>query len=446
MKEYIIHNALIVNELSVFHGAVHLKEGVIYKIYYNNVFPQYSGVEYIDASQQYLLPGIIDDQVHFREPGLTHKADFLSESRAAIAGGVTTVMDMPNVNPPTTSIVALEQKYEMIKNRSFTNYSLYLGATNDNIDEILSLEKGQTCGVKIFMGSSTGNMLVDNKDTLDKIFSKSKQLIAVHCEDEETIKNNASLAKEKYGEDVPISEHPKIRNVEACYKSSSMAVELAMKYNTKLHVLHITTERELSLFSNLALGQKNITAEVCVHHLWFTDNDYEKLGSLIKCNPAVKSETDRNALRMALKTNKLDVVATDHAPHTLQEKANSYFKSPSGLPLVQHSLQMMMELVNQNIINIEELVYKMCHAPSLLFAIQKRGFIREGYFADIVLLDTNRIYTISKENVLYKCGWSPLENSTLQSTVTHTWVNGFLVYEHGKPIEDIKGQRLLFDF
>ena len=402
---------------------------------------------YINGEGLFLLPGVIDDQVHFREPGLTYKAEIETESKAAAAGGITSFMEMPNTNPQTITLENLEAKYNIAAEKSAVNYSFYLGATNDNIDTILKVNPTKVCGVKVFMGSSTGNMLVDNKTTLEKIFAECPVLIATHCEDESTIQHNTQKYKDEYGENMPFKYHPAIRSVEACYKSSSLAVELASKHNTKLHILHISTKKELSLFdSNKALKDKRITAEVCVHHLWFNDADYDKFGARIKWNPAVKSKQDQEALLIGLLKGKLDVIATDHAPHTLEEKSNSYFKAPSGGPLVQHALVAMLEMVKQGKIELPQVVEKMCHAPADLYQVEKRGYVEEGYYADLVLVDLNSAWKVSQENILYKCKWSPFEEETFGAKVKHTFVNGKIVYSDGDfNIPTGFGKRLTFN-
>ena len=394
----------------------------------------------------HLFPGIIDDQVHFREPGLTHKGTIYTESKAAVAGGITSFMEMPNTNPQVLTQELLEDKYQIASKKSLANYSFFMGASNDNLEEVLKTNPKNVGAIKIFMGSSTGNMLVDNKNVLEEIFSKSPMLIAVHCEDETIIQENSRKAKQQYGEEVPISEHPKIRSAEACFKSSSMAVELAKKHNTRLHVFHISTEKEIELFDNkISLKDKKITAEVCVHHLWFDENNYKEKGTLIKWNPAVKKESDKKALFQALLDDKLDVIATDHAPHTLEEKANSYFKAPSGGPLVQHALPAMLEFFKNGKISLEKVVEKMCHNPAICFKVENRGFIREGYFADLVLVNLNNPWEVNKENILYKCGWSPFEAEIFNAKITHTLVNGHIAFEHGKFNESKNGMRLTFD-
>ena len=399
----------------------------------------------IDARGLYLVPGAIDDQVHFREPGLTHKGNIHTESRAAVAGGITTFMDMPNTNPLTTSHDALQQKLEIAAQNSIANYSFYLGATNENIKELVKVDKKHVCGVKVFMGSSTGNMLVDDTKTLQQIFAEVDTLIATHCEKEDIIRNNINKYKNELGDDIPMKYHPLIRSEEACYQSSAQAIELADKYGSKLHVLHISTGRELTLFSNAPLKDKKITGEVCVHHLWFTDKDYDKYAERIKWNPAVKTEKDRDNLRIGLINGKLDVVATDHAPHLLSEKEGGCLKAASGGPLVQHSLQSMFEMSTQGIFSIELVVEKMSHAPADLFQITDRGYIREGYFADIVLVNPNKPYKVTKDNILYKCGWSPFEGQTFGHTIEKTFVNGKLVFNNGHINEVANGMALTFD-
>lgn len=441
----LIKNATLINEGKQFTGSVLIDGSRILKVFEKHDELPYAD-EIIEASGKYLIPGVIDDQVHFRAPGLTHKGNINSESRAAVAGGVTSYMEMPNTNPQTTTIEHLEAKYDLGANQSLANYSFYMGATNDNIEELLKVDPSNVCGAKIFMGSSTGNMLVDSITALSRIFAEVPLLIATHCEDETIIRENTVLYKDKYGEEPPFSIHPLIRNDEACYRSSSKAVELATKYNTRLHILHLSSAKEMTLFDGTKpLDQKKITGEVCVHHLWFDDTDYLKYGSRIKWNPAIKSTNDKMALIEALKNNKLDVVATDHAPHTLAEKNNSYFKAPSGGPLVQHSLAAMLELSHQGIFNSEMVIEKMCHAPAKLYGIRDRGFIREGYYADLVLIDPSQSWQVTPENILYKCGWSPFEGTTFKHQITHTWVNGQLAFCNGTINEDVRGMRLLFN-
>ncbi len=444
MKSILILNANIVNEGSIYTADVYIKDGFIEKIA-SNLSANAADV-IIDAAGKHLLPGAIDDQVHFREPGLTHKAEIYTEAKAAVAGGVTSFMEMPNTVPNTLTQSLLEDKYAIAAANSLGNYSFYMGASNDNLEEVLKTSAELVCGIKVFMGSSTGNMLVDNEEALQALFSKTEMLIATHCEDETTIRENLARYREKYGEDVPVACHPLIRSEEACYKSSSMAVELARKNNTRLHVLHISTAKELSLFDNhIPLKDKKITAEACVHHLWFDDASYETKGSLIKWNPAVKTRQDREAILEAVKNNTIDVIATDHAPHTLEEKKQSYFKSPSGGPLVQHSIVAMLELHHQGKIGLEQIVEKMAHHPATLFRIKKRGFVREGYFADLALVDLNDPWTVGEENILSKCKWSPFSGQVFRSKVTHTIVSGHLAYAEGKFDESIKGRRLNFE-
>ena len=401
--------------------------------------------EVINASGKFLIPGMIDDQVHFREPGLTHKADIYSESRAAVAGGITSFMEMPNTIPNTLTQELLQNKYDIAAQKSVANYSFYMGVSNDNYDELMRTSKQEVCGIKIFMGSSTGNMLVDREEILNKIFANSEMLIATHCEDEQTIKRNMELARLEYGENVPIQMHPLIRNTEACYLSSSFAVALAKKNGTRLHVLHISTAKELELFtSEIPLIEKKITAEACVHHLFFDDTDYEKLGTLIKWNPAIKTAADKNAILEGVLSNKLDVIATDHAPHTLEEKKQSYFNAPSGGPLVQFALQSLMELYKDGKISIEDIVRKTSNAVADCFKIEERGFIREGYFADLVLIDDRQTQKVSQDMILSKCKWSPFENYTFRTTIDTTFVNGNIVYSNNQLKETIPGQRLHF--
>jgi dihydroorotase len=446
MKVAII-NANIVNENRTFKGTVIIENGLIKEVIENNDFIQsdHKGLDIIDALGKYLLPGVIDDHVHFREPGLTHKADIYTESKAAVAGGVTSYMEMPNTVPNTTTVDLLEEKFKLASERSLANYSFYIGATNENIEELKKINNKDVCGIKVFMGSSTGNMLVSEMDSLQQIFSLNS-LIAVHCEDEKTIKENLEKQKAIYGDDIPVASHPLIRSAEACYRSSSFAVELALKHNTRLHLLHLSSAEEMNLLENaLPVEKKKITAEVCVHHLWFTDADYKTKGTHIKLNPAIKSSDDRKALWEALLVNRIDVIATDHSPHTLEEKNNSYLKAPSGAPFVQHSLVAMLEFYHQGKISLETIVNKMCHAPAKCFNINKRGFIRAGYFADLVIVDLNSPWTVNKSNILSKCNWSPFEGDTFHSSVTHTFVNGKLVYVNGNFDEAAKGMRLQFD-
>ena len=439
----LIKNAQLVNEGRIYKADVLIKNKIIKEIATEiNIDVD----QIIDAEGLHLIPGVIDDQVHFREPGLTHKANIYTESKAAVAGGITSFMEMPNTNPQALTQELLEDKYQIAEDTSIANYSFFMGASNDNLEEVLKTDPKTVGAIKIFMGSSTGNMLVDNKSVLEELFKKSPMLIAVHCEDEATIQENIRKAKAQFGEGVPISEHPNIRNAEACYKSSSMAVELAKKHNTRLHVFHLSTEKEIELFDNtLPLAEKRITAEICIHHLWFDESKYEDKGTLIKWNPAVKKASDKEALFQALLDDKLDVIATDHAPHTLEEKSNTYFNAPSGGPLVQHALPAMLAFVNQKKISLEKVVEKMCHNPAICFQVENRGFIREGYFADLVLVDLDKPWEVTKDNILYKCGWSPFEGDTFNAQITHTFVNGHIAYEYGSFDETQRGMRLTFD-
>lgn len=444
---YLIRNATIINEGISFIGSVLIDGEFIKTIYRDNNIPNdiINKSEIIDATGLWLTPGVIDDQVHFRDPGLTHKGDIETESKAAIAGGVTSYMEMPNTKPQTTTIEALNQKFENASNKSYANYSFYLGATNDNLEELKKIDKKNVCGVKIFMGSSTGNMLVDKQKALQAIFSEIDINIATHCEEEEIIQKNIIYYKNLLGtDDIPVKYHPLIRSAEACYKSSSKAIELADKYGAKLHILHLSTAKEVSLFDIKPLAEKKITGEVCVHHLWFSDEDYVKYGTRIKWNPAVKTKDDRDAILQGLLENRLDVIATDHAPHLLEEKVGGCFQAASGGPLVQHSLQMMLEMVKQGKISKEMVVTKMCHAPAILFNINKRGYIRENYYADLVLINPNKKHTISQENILYKCRWSPLEGKTLSSSIEKTFLNGKIAFSEGV-VNNIIGKRLTFN-
>ena len=402
--------------------------------------------EVIELSGKFLMPGVIDDQVHFREPGLTHKGRIYTESKAAIAGGITSFMEMPNTKPQALTQALLEDKYLIGAKDSLANYSFFMGASNENLEEVLKTDPKHVAGIKIFMGSSTGNMLVDDKQVLNDIFSKCDMLIAVHCEDEETVRKNSAQMKSEYGEDLPIRFHPIIRNEEACYKSSSMAVELAKKHNTRLHILHISTDKETNLFRNdISLNQKRITAEACIHHLWFDESSYDEKGTWIKWNPAVKSAKDKESVWKALIDDRIDIIATDHAPHTIDEKNNTYFKAPSGGPLVQHALVAMLEFYHQGKVGLEWIVKKMCHAPATCFQVKERGFIREGYYADLVVVDLDKPWVVKKDNILYQCGWSPFEGETFKSSVVKTFVNGNLVYDGGVFNESHRGMRLEFD-
>ena len=443
MSSTLIRNALLINEGKIFLADVFIQNGLIAQI---GLSLDVQADKSIDAEGKYLIPGVIDDQVHFREPGLTHKGELYTESKAAVAGGITSFMEMPNTKPQTLTQELLEQKYQRAKEVSLANYSFFMGASNDNLQEVLKTDPKNVGAIKIFMGSSTGNMLVDDKSVLENIFEKSKMLIAVHCEDEATIQQNTAHYKSIYGEDVPIEMHPKIRSDEACYKSSSMAIELAKKYDTRLHVFHLSTAKEMELFRNdIPLEEKRITAEVCIHHLWFDDSQYLDKGTHIKWNPAVKSKADKEAVFKALLDDRIDIIATDHAPHTLEEKNNTYFKAPSGGPLVQHALVAMLELYHQGKIRLEKIVEKMCHAPAICFQIENRGFIKKGYAADLVLVEIDNPWEVSKDNILYKCAWSPFEGNTFKSKVTHTWVNGHLAYQNGTFDESQKGHRLTFN-
>jgi dihydroorotase len=447
----LITGATIVNEGRSFEGSVLIENeriaGIFPKGREDETFLDLENVLLVDGRKKLLLPGVIDDHVHFREPGFPDKGDLYSESSAAVAGGVTSFMDMPNTNPKATTLAILEEKFTLARQKSLANYSFYLGATNDNLAEIEKADPARICGLKLFLGSSTGNMLVDDDAILEKIFAKSRLLIAVHSEDEEIIKNNLQACREKYGDAIPFSMHPVIRSADACYKSTLKAVTLAGKHKARMHILHLSTEKELSLFDNkLPLAEKKITAEVCLPHLWFDDRDYEMLGPKIKLNPAVKSEKDREALFAGMLENRVDVVATDHAPHLMAEKDKPYLESSSGAPFVQHSLVAMLEFRRQGKISLEKVVEKMCHSPATVYRIRNRGFIREGYFADLVMVDPASSWTVDRSNLLYKCGWSPLEGQKFSSRVTHTFVNGHLAYSNGNFDETRKGKRMEFDF
>lgn len=445
MKRVLIKDAHIVNEDKITHGDVYIEDGIIKEIA-SSISVKHAEVHLYDAEGKYLFPGVIDDQVHFREPGLTHKADIASESAAAVAGGITSFIEMPNTLPQTTTIEELDKKFNLAQQSSFANYSFMFGGTNDNLDEIKKVDTKTVAGLKLFLGSSTGNMLVDDEEVLREIFKSTDLLISVHCEDEDTIRKNLEIYKERYGEDIPMSMHPVIRSAEACYISSSKAVALAKETGARLHVFHLSTAKETKLFSpKIPLEKKKITAEVCIHHLWFTDVDYEDKGTRIKWNPAVKSEKDRDALWKALLEGRIDVIASDHAPHTIKEKDNVYTKAPSGGPLVQHALPAMLEMYHNGKISLELIAKKMCHNPAILFQIEKRGFIREGYFADLVLVDLKSPWTVKKDNILYKCGWSPFEGNTFKSRITHTFVNGELAYKNFKVSPDRFGKRLTFN-
>ena len=443
MSTILIKSATIVNENRQYVSDILVKDGLIERIDKHIDVP---ADQTINAEGLHLFPGCIDDQVHFREPGLTHKADIHTESRAAVAGGITSFMEMPNTVPNTLTKELLEQKYEIASRNSLANYSFFMGASNDNLDEVLRTDVKNVCGVKVFMGSSTGNMLVDNPGTLENIFAQSPMLVATHCEDEATIKSNLEHYKQLYGENIPVRMHPKIRSEEACYLSSSMAVELAKKHNTRLHILHISTEKETHLFDNKTpLKDKRITAEACIHHLWFSDEDYDTKGNFIKWNPAVKTAADRDGILKAVLDGNIDVIATDHAPHTIEEKSQSYLKAPSGGPLVQHALPAMLELYHYGKITLEQIAEKMAHNVAICFQVEKRGYVREGYWADLVLVNLNDPWNVNKSNILYKCQWSPFEGSTFRSKIIHTLVSGNLAYSNGSLIECKTGKRLTFN-
>lgn len=444
MKKTLIKNAFVVNEGETKKMDVLIEAGKISHLGKAIQADEHTTV--IEAAGKHLLPGLIDDQVHFREPGLTHKACIRSESRAAVAGGITSFIEMPNTNPQTTTVEELERKFAIAAQDALANYSFMFGGTNDNFDEIKKLDTTQVAGLKLFLGSSTGNMLVDNEDVLRKIFSSTDLVISVHCEDEPTIRKNLAAHIEQYGDDIPIEKHPEIRSHEACYLSSSRAIALAKETGARLHVFHLSTAQETNLFDNsLPLAEKKITAEVCTHHLWFTSEDYKEKGTFIKWNPAVKNKEDREALWAALNDDRIDVLATDHAPHTLEEKQNPYTKAPSGGPLVQHALLALLTAVKAGKITLEKMVEKACHNPAILFQIAKRGYLREGYFADLVLVDLNKTVTVKKEDLHYQCGWSPFEGTTFDAAIEKTWVNGNLVYDQGNIIEIDAAKRLTFN-
>lgn len=443
-QKILIKNASIVNEGIIYVSDLMIENELISKI--GTGIKANESNQIIDATGLILIPGVIDDQVHFREPGLTHKATIASESKAAVAGGITSFIEMPNTNPPCITQALLEEKFDIASKSSWANYSFMIGGTNYNLEELLKTNPKTVAGIKLFLGSSTGNMLVDDATFLEKLFSATDMLIAVHCEDEQTIKNNLEHYISTFGEDIPMEYHPLIRSEEACYLSSSKAIELAKKTGARLHVFHLSTAKETELFTNkIPLKDKRITAEVCIHHLWFDDSDYQEKGSFIKWNPAIKTKKDKKGLLEALLCDKIDVVATDHAPHTIEEKQQKYTNAPSGGPLVQHALPAMLELVHQQKISLEKVVEKMCHNPAILFQINKRGFIKEGYFADLVLIDLNDRWEVTKENIHYQCGWSPFEKTRFQSKISHTFVNGNLVYKQGKFVNQLKGKRLEFN-
>lgn len=441
-QRLLIKNARLVNEGEIRDADVLIEGDRIAKI--GSGIGATGRTEVLDVEGKYVIPGMVDDQVHFREPGLTHKGDLATESAAAVAGGITSFMDMPNVSPQTTTRAALADKYRMARGRCRANYGFYLGATNDNIDEIRALETGEACGIKVFMGASTGNMLVDSEEALDRIFRYAPILAVTHCEHSPTIWENEAHARAEFGEDVPMSEHPKIRSANACLTSSSFAIELATKHDALLHILHLTTAIEMALFQPGRRGGKRVTAEVCVHHLWFDESDYPELGTRIKCNPAIKSAADREGLLAALREGRIDIVATDHAPHTAEEKAASYFKAPSGLPLVQHALLMLFDLAKRGDISYELIVERACHAPADIYGVGDRGYLREGYFADVVIVDPGRPTRVDKENLLYKCGWSPFEGHRFSATIDTTIVNGEVAWRDGALTGVIAGQRLHF--
>lgn len=438
----LIKNSTIINEGQIYKSDILIEDKFIKRIAPNI---DVKCDELIDAQGLHLIPGVIDDQVHFREPGLTHKATIYSESKAAVAGGITSFMEMPNTKPQALTQELLENKFQIAEKESLANFTFFMGVSNDNLEEVLKTDPKKVGAIKIFMGSSTGNMLVDDKKVLEEVFKKSPMLIAVHCEDENIIQKNIKKAKEKYGDNIPISEHPNIRSDDACYQSSSFAINLAKKHNTRLHVFHLSSKKEMELFDNtIPLSKKRITSEVCIHHLWFNDEFYKEKGALIKWNPSIKKEEDRKALFQALLNDKLDVIATDHAPHTLEEKSNTYLKTPSGGPLVQHALPVMIQFYKKGEISLEKIVEKMCHNPAICFRIKNRGFIREGFFADLVLIDLNSSWEVKKENLLYKCNWSPFEGETFNAKITHTFVNGHIAYNNGIFNEEKRGARLSF--
>ncbi len=445
MSKLLIKNVRIVNEGKILEGDILIENNLIKEIG-ETISPKTPDTNVLYADGKYLLPGMIDDQVHFREPGLTHKADIASESRAAVAGGITSFIEMPNTIPQATTQKELEKKFEIASKTSYANYSFMFGGTNDNLEELLKTDPKKVAGIKLFLGSSTGNMLVDDEAVLEKIFSSTDILIAVHCEDEQTIQDNLKKYVKTFGEDIPVGLHPQIRSAEACYLSSSKTVELAKKTGARLHVFHLSTAQEMALFTNeIPLAEKRITAEVCVHHLWFDDQDYADKGTLIKWNPAIKSKKHQEALWEALLDDRIDVIATDHAPHTLKEKKQVYTKAPSGAPLVQHALPALLEFYKEGKISLEKIVEKTAHNPAILYQIDKRGFIKEGYYADFVLVDISKPWTVNKENILYKCGWSPFEGTTFTARIARTFVNGVQIYNNGKFNDDVKGERLTFN-
>ncbi len=443
MKDILIKNVSIVNRNQIIEGDIFIRNGRLERV--GGIIDRHAELT-LDGTNLHAIPGIIDDQVHFREPGLTHKADLYTEPRAAVAGGITTFMEMPNTKPPALTQTLLEEKYRLASVKSLANYSFFMGASNDNLEEVLKTNPRNVCGVKVFMGSSTGNMLVDDRSTLDAIFSQCPMLIATHCEDEASIRRNEKLFRERFGEEVPIKYHPEIRSARACLLSSSLAVELAKRYGTRLHILHISTKDELALFSSdIPLREKRITSELCVHHLYFNSGDYDAMGTQIKCNPAIKGPEHQGALLPALLDNRLDVIATDHAPHTREEKQNSYFKAPSGVPLIQHSLNIMLEFYQRGSISLERIVEKMCHAPAICFRIEDRGYLDEGCWADLALVDLNEEWTVAKDNLYYKCMWSPFEGHRFKGRVKSTIVSGYLAWHENRFFEEKKGERVLFN-
>ncbi len=448
MNPILIHNALIINEQTKQKGSVLIESEKISKVFIEEAVPQkiLRQCQVIDAENKILIPGVIDDHVHFREPGLTHKADIHSESKAAVAGGITSYMEMPNTKPPAVTLDQLQEKFDIAAEKSFANYSFYLGATNENIDQIKSINQEEICGLKVFMGASTGNMLVENRASLEQIFAESPVLIAAHCEDQATIENNTRFYNEQFNGKIPVEYHPLIRSQEACFKSSALAVELAQKHGTRLHLLHLSTAKELDILERYRFQPgKNITAEACIHHLWFDESDYRNYGTRIKWNPAIKTAHDREALLEGVQTHVIDLIGTDHAPHLIEEKDNTYLKAPSGAPMVQHSLQAMLEFYHRKKLSLNTIVDKMCHAPADIFNISKRGYIRKGYWADLVLIDPFRTHRVNKDNILYKCGWSPLEGEIFNSEISHTFVNGKIVYQNGQINEEKNARKLSFE-
>ncbi len=440
-----IINGTLVNEGIVAPRTIVISNGIITDVLPPDAVITDANVEIIDATGLHIFPGIIDDQVHFREPGLTHKGEIYTEAKAAVAGGITSFMEMPNTNPATLTQELLQQKFERAAEVSLANYSFFMGASNDNLAQVLATDSKHVCGVKIFMGSSTGNMLVDNEEVLSQIFKQAKTIIATHCEDEATIKHNLAQAHNTYGDGIPVTQHHIIRSAEACIKSSRKAIALAQQFDTKLHILHISTAEEVGQFSNAPLAQKRITAEACIHHLWFTNEDYATKGNLIKWNPAVKTATDKHAIWQGVLNGNIDVIATDHAPHTLSEKQQPYAQAPSGGPLVQHGLQAMLDKYHEGVITLEMIAQKMCHNMAELFQIQQRGYVRQGYYADLALVNLNQPHTVTEHNILSKCGWSPFNNHTFKSSIVHTFVNGTHVYNNGTINKTTKGSALVFN-